>query len=126
MGEEGQRLHLVYADGRRFEVTRENTTLYTFLGRTAIGDITFNNESANHVFVQTDENEEAAGTYYFERFHPVYQDVAKFAIENSFPSILNMPSVPECDFQAYLQYVDVEQAKFSATLDGVFPEDFNA
>lgn len=43
----------------KYELTHENTTLYTFLGRTAIGDMPFENASANHVFVHLNQGEEA-------------------------------------------------------------------
>lgn len=110
----------------RHELTGLNTTLYTFMGRTAIGDLVFDNSSVNHVFVQLGENErhQPRGMYFFERFHPVYQDIAKFAIEHSFPIVGNQRRVPECDLKAYMSHVDAEQEKFHATLEGVFPEDF--
>lgn len=111
----------------KFELTRRNTTLYTFLGRTAIDDIVFDNASANHVFFYMGQNEQdqPTGMYFFERFHPVYKDIAKFAIKHSFPIVGNQPRVPECDLKAYMSHVDAEQERFHDSLEGVFPEDFN-
>lgn len=125
MSEQDPTLNLNMGD-ERFELTHRNTTLYTFLGRTAIGDMEFENESANHVFVQLGENErqQPRGMYFFERFHPVYQDIAAFAIKHSFPIVGNQRRVPECDLKAYLNHVEAEQEKFHASLEGVLPEDF--
>lgn len=125
MSEQDPTLNLRMGE-ERFELTHENTTLYTFLGRTAIGDMVFDNASANHVFVHLgeDEQEQPRGMYFFERFHPVYKDIAKFAIEHSFPIIGNQRRVPECDIRAYMAHVDAEQERFHDSLEGVFPEDF--
>lgn len=110
----------------RFELTRRNTTLYTFLGRTAIGDVAFDNASANHIFFYMGQNEQdqPTGMYFFERFHPIYQDIAEFAIEHSFPIVGNQLRVPECDLKAYMSHVDAEQERFHSALEGVMPEDF--
>jgi hypothetical protein len=119
-------LTLNMGDGTKMELTHRNTTLYTFLGKTAIGDLVFDNASANHVFVRTGHNEQnqPRGLYFFERFQPVYGDIARFAVEHSLPQILNMHTVPECDMKAYMSEVDREEAKFHASLEGVLPEDF--
>lgn len=119
-------LTLDMGNGSKIELNHRNTTVYTFLGRTAIGDIAFDNASANHAFVHLGSNEQdqPQGMYLFEKFHPVYQDIAKFAIENSLPQILNMHTVPECDMKAYMAQVDREGVRFQAKLEGVLPEDF--
>lgn len=128
MSEKEPGLTLRYGDGKRLELTPENTTLYTFLGRTAIGDLEFENQSLNHAFVTTGhtENDKPIGNFYFEKFHAVYKDIAAFAIKNSFPHIANMRTIPACDLKAYLGQVDREQAAFAAKLEGVSPEDFIA
>lgn len=126
MSEQDPALTLNMGDGSKMELNHRNTTLYTFLGRTAIRDIVFENSSANHVFVRTgvNEQEQPRGMYFFEKFHPVYKDIAKFVLEKELPSIQNMHTVPECDMKAYMGQVDKEEAKFHATLAGVLPEDF--
>lgn len=126
MSEQEPRINLNMGD-EKHELSAENTTLYTFLGRTAIGDTQFENASVNHVFVNLGRNEqdEPQGMYFFEKFHPVYQKIAAFAIEHSFPIIGNQRRVPECDLRAYMKHVDAEEARFHNALEGVFPEDFN-
>jgi hypothetical protein len=128
MSEREETLILNLGDNKKLELTPDNTTVYTFMGRTAVGDVMFENASANHAFVQTGKNEQdqPTGMYFFERFHPVYSKIAQHAIKNSFPILGNQRRVPECDIRAYMGYVDAEQEKFHATLEGVFPEDFTA
>ena len=126
MTEKDPSLTLNMSDGRKMELTHRNTTLYTFLGRTAIGDVAFENSSVNHVFIRTglNEQQQPQGMYFFEKFHPVYRDIAKFVLDKNLPSILNMHTVPECDMKAYMVEIDKEEAKFHAKLEGVLPEDF--
>lgn len=126
MSEEEPSLTLNYGNGEKRQLTAENTSLYTFLGFTALGDTIIDNSTFNHAFVMTGRNEKGAptGNYYFERFHPVYKDIAKFAIEHAFPHSANQRTVAECDIKAYLTDADRETAKFAASLEGVEPEDF--
>lgn len=126
MSEKDPSLRLNMGKGKKIELTPHNTVLYTFLGRTAIGDTQFENASLNHTFVRPKDDKEGnpRGMYLFERFHPVYQDIAKFALEHSFPAILNQRQAPECDIRAYMSHVDAEQEVFRQTLEGVMPEDF--
>lgn len=120
-------LPLNFSDGRKLELSYRNTSLYTFLGKTAIGDFEFNNPNANHVFIETgkDANDNPAGMYFFEKFHPIYRDIAEFAIENSLPQILNRRDVPACDLTQYSRASEVEAAKFAHKLDAVYPSDFH-
>lgn len=126
MSEQDPSIRLNMPDGKSMEANYRNTTLFTFLGKTAIGDLVFDNESANHVFIQTGRNEkdQPTGMYFFEKFHPVYADIAKFAIEHSFPANLNHRIVPACDLRAYMGEVERAEAQFHAQLEGVMPEDF--
>lgn len=126
MSEQDPGLTLNMGDGKKLELTPENTSVYTFLGRTALGDVQFDNASANHAFVVTGRNEkdQPQGMYFFERFHPVYKTIAEFAIKNSFPIMGNQRTVPECDLRAYMQEVDKQEAQFHAQLEGALPEDF--
>lgn len=127
MSEKTPRLKISYEDGSELLSDHTNTTLYTFLGQTAVGDSTFENPSANHVFVRTGFNKDnqPSGIYFFERFHSVYKDIAEFAIKHSFPAILNQPRVPECDLACYMKHVEAEQSAFREKLEGVMPEDFD-
>lgn len=126
MSEQDPSLTLNMGDGKKLELTHDNTTIYTFLGRTALGDMQFENESANHAFIMTGRNEkdQPQGMYFFERFHPVYKEIAKFAVEHSFPQILNHRTLPACDIKAYMGEIDRAEARFHAQLEGALPEDF--
>lgn len=73
-----------------YELRRDNTTLYTFLGKAALYD---------HVFIVTDP-EEPTG-FYMWNDHPAYPGVADFMFTNDYPMHLNMPEVSECDLQGY-------------------------
>lgn len=103
-----EHLMLNFGDGREFEMRPDNATLYTFLGETALkGGIKFNNESANHVFLQTGEqdDETMTGTYVFSTAES-YAPLANFMVEHDYPMVLNRREVPACDMEAYLRMVD--------------------
>jgi len=115
MSEIPDRLRLSIGDEIELDVTPENTTLYTFLGKTMIGDMEFNNSSANHIFIAMDEDEKGRtrGMYLFEAFHPVYKTVADFAIKHSLPGVVNSREVGQSDLQAYMLQVDKTISEFS-------------
>jgi hypothetical protein len=119
-------LPLNFSNGEKIDLTYRNTYLYTFLGKTAIGDIAFENSNANHVFIETgkDENNNPSGVYLFEKFHRVYGQIAEFVVENSLPQILNRRDVPACDLNQYTRASDIEAQKFAAKLEAVDPSDF--
>ena len=45
-------------------------------------------------------------------------------MHGSFPQLLNVRRVPECDLKAYYGEIDRQEAKFHAQLEGALPEDF--
>ena len=126
MSDKDPSLRLNMGKGRKLELTHENTTLYTFLGKTALNDIEFDNTALNHVFIRLRDDKEGnpRGMYVFERFHPAYKDIASFAIEHSFTAVLNQRQIAECDLKAYGGQTQRQVEDFSAVLDGVMPEDF--
>lgn len=111
---------------QEFEATPENTTLYTFLGRTAIGSLVIENSTINHVYLQMSaEGEKQRGMYLFEQFHTdAYKTIAEYAIEHSYPQLLNLRHVPECDLRAHMAHEDHEAAQFATELPDFLPEDF--
>lgn len=117
-----EHLRLNLGDGREFEMRPDNATLYTFLGKTALGGMEFNNESVNHVFLVTgeEENETVTGTYIFATAE-VYADLAGFMVENDYPMVLNRRDVPECDMNAYYRMIDqhVAAEDIPDTLEGL-------
>jgi len=75
-----------------FEMHRNNSFLFTFLGELGIHD---------HVFLVT-HPEESAGTFVFKVAHPeAYQAMAAFMVENSFLSHFNLQSVCDSDRDAF-------------------------
>lgn len=126
MSEQIPQLNLNLGDGRKLEMTPENSTLYTFLGHTVIGEMTIENSSINHVFVQTgnDERGQASGMYFFNEFDGAYKDMSTHMTEYRYPMILNQHTVPACDLKVWYDRMDMEVARFNASLEGANPEDF--
>ena len=95
-----------------FEMTRLNSSLFTFLGEAAI---------YNHVFlVHEQEETRAVGTYVWSH-HEAYNGLAGFIVEHSFPMHLNMLQVADCDVDAY----DNAIASQMSDVGDSFPEDWS-
>lgn len=74
-----------------FSATRFNTSLFTFLGRSAF----------NHIFITREVQDGVnAGTYIFSHANP-YQEMVEYMEAYGYPMHLNQTSVPVCDQQAY-------------------------
>lgn len=82
--------------GEKIEASRDNTSLFTFLGRAAF----------NHVFVITDQ-EVGEGIYIFP-FHEGFDEIAERLQAQRYPQHLNMVDVPDCDRIAYEKSVQEE------------------
>lgn len=88
----------------RFEMTRRNTFLYTFLGKAAL---------YNHVFLKRDDLPETEdgnimGTYLFETALPqngIWEKLKSTLQENDYPQYLNHAEASEVDIKAYMQTV---------------------
>lgn len=126
MSEKDPTLNLNLGNGKKMELNHSNTKLYTFLGRTAINDVEFENSSVNHVFVETEKGDGniIKGMWFFEKFHPVYRNIAEFAIEHSWPQYLNQREIAVGDLTMYQQFAEKEADVFAAKLDAVQPSDF--
>lgn len=109
-GEEMPTMKLNMAEGREFDSTPLNTTLFTYLGRLACYD---------HVFIQTGDEDDATmvGTYVFNT-HPVYPEMTQFMLENNYPMVLNRIEVPDCDVDAWQRMV----AQQTDDLEGGIPD----
>lgn len=79
-----------FEGGQEIEATRDNTTLFTHIGRLALYD---------HVFIVLDE-EENRGSYIFQ-INPAFEGIADFMIANEYPMHLNLREVADCDLEAY-------------------------
>lgn len=80
------------------EVTRDNTTLFTFLGRVGI-----NLSMYDHVFItrgDADEEGTTNGMYIF-RANSGFDALEEYLITYDYPALLNMREVPQCDQDAF-------------------------
>lgn len=77
-------------EGKQYEVTRENATLYRHLGSTAL----------DHLFVSIGEN---AGIYVWEN-NPNYEAISTAAVENECMLVLNIKEPADMDIKAYVKH----------------------
>lgn len=84
-----------------FEMNRENSFLYTFIGRAAL----------NHIFIKRDdlpqpEDGNITATYLFRDLMPnkdVFDRIASLMQDKEFPQFLNQKDIPQCDVDAYMR-----------------------
>lgn len=93
-----------------FLATRDNTSLFTHMGRLALYD---------HVFFQRGED---SGTYLFNVAEP-YTTIMTHMLENNFPAHINLQEVAECDRVAFDKMIHKEAAHDFEEVDGV-PDDW--
>lgn len=101
----------------RFEMTRRNTFLYTFLGKAAL---------YNHVFLKRDDLPETddgqiMGTYLFEDALPkngIWDRLKSTLQENDYPQYLNHAEASEVDIRAYMETVMSDLAKADGVPEG--------
>lgn len=124
--EKNPNLTLNLQDGRKLEITPDNSMLYTFLGRTVVGDLSIDNSSINHIWVKTGVNDQGQplGMYFFEEFSPVYEEVSEHMHLHDYPMSLNQRQVPECDIRAWLGRIDIESERFATQIPDSMPRGF--
>lgn len=98
-----------FPDGE-FDATRENTSLFTFMGKLAL---------YNHVFFVKDE-EEGIGSFLFS-LHPSYKEISDYMVEHQYPSHINLQEVAECDMDAY---EDMIHEYTAPDLEGGVPDEW--
>ncbi len=126
MSEQEPIMRIQFGNGE-FEATRDNATLYTFLGKSAIDGFIREHSQYDHLFLDLNEIDEAGrriGQYIFRTFTPgdVFDSIEENMIAEGFPMALNMRSVPQCDIDAYNHYIDV--ATDGERADDYIPEDW--
>lgn len=98
MSEQEPNMHINF-NGQEFDLKRENATLFTFLGRTAL----------NHVFIHHLPNmAENNGGYVFNGYEPTreaYERMAAYMAAEEYPLVLNQPRVPQCDEDAFMRVI---------------------
>lgn len=106
-------LNITFNEDQELEGTPENVTLYTFLGRTALGSIQLENSDVDHVYVNVIPNE-GRGFYIFNKFNAELFDIMRKHIEFwKYPQLINMRDVPPVDLEVYLRhksYYDEKEA----------------
>lgn len=95
---------LAYSDGVERRLDRFNSALYTFIGKTALGE---DNSARDHVYHRFENDGERQGTYIF-RNSDAFATIAQYMMENEFTLHLNMTEVAECDENAYQMMIDKE------------------
>lgn len=103
----------IEVNGKSFEFLRNNTTLWTFMGRTAI----------DHIWLEDhiDEDNVMNGTRFFrELFNEGdFDRLSVYMVEAEYETHLNLREVPDADLEAYIG--------FSTSADGIIdtiPEDW--
>lgn len=118
---------LLNLGGNEFESRPDNTTLFTFLGKTALNGIEFDNSRLNHVFFQIGEEteESMSGTYIFrtEQNANIWDTIATHIMTNDYPMVLNRRDVPECDWDAYNRMLDLQVG--NEDIPDTLPEDWS-
>lgn len=96
--EEDAHLNLQTSTGE-VRLDRNNAALFTHIGELGM---------YNHVFVQTDpDNDDAFGSYIF-RHNPSFKFIASWMVENELPMHLNSTDVADCDRDAFDQCIAKE------------------
>jgi|GEM_PF-3706389 len=82
-----------------FRMTRFNSSLYTFVGKTAIEGGDIDNQNFNHIFMHREEEGETVGRYMFvtPQTQELFNSIAGFMLKHEFPAVINQNEVPECD-----------------------------
>lgn len=97
-----------------FEATPQNTTYFSFLGKTAIRGIEFEQARANHIFFQTGDEDDTtvSGSYMFrtDNNSDVYDTILNYMVEHRYPMIINRREIPQCDIDAYFRMIDQQAA----------------
>lgn len=99
----------VHRPNGEFEATRDNATLFRFMGALAVYD---------HIFFVRDEGR-GVGTYLF-KLTPEYERAADYMMDNDYPAHINLREVPHCDRDAY----DKMLTKYASVSEGGVPAEW--
>lgn len=105
-------------NGEDFEVTRHNTSLFTFIGANAI---------KNHVFMVIKDNGDGSceGTHVFRSFMPeAYDALEEHIVEYNFPQHRYLTDVAAVDEDAFQQAIHANAEKDFGDIDK-FLEEWN-
>lgn len=84
-------------NGNEYEMTRQNSRLYTFLGKAAF----------THIFIEVQSDEKVStGIYLFEQIIPdEFPKLAGYMAANQYPMHLNEVNVPEGDIDVLQRHL---------------------
>ena len=120
-----EHIHLRFGESE-FEATPDNTTLFSFLGRSAIRGVMMDHHRFNHIFFTTGEQDEEtmSGSYVFrtDKNEEVFDNIVSHIVEHDYPMMLNRRDVPECDISAYFNMLEQKAAEESGDLGDFLPE----
>lgn len=123
-----EHLHLRFGEVE-FEATPDNTTLFTFLGRSAIRGVQMDHSRINHIFFQTGEQDEdtLSGSYVFrtDKNEQTFDTIVNHIVEHDYPMMLNRRDVPECDINAYFNMLEQKAIEEAGDLGDFLPEDWS-
>ena len=90
------------AGGEEWECNRDNTSLFTFMGKVTLRGMELDAENFNHVFHVYGEDDEgnSLGLYIFQH-NPGFLALYNFLLRNSYPAHLNLREVAQCDQDAW-------------------------
>jgi hypothetical protein len=119
-------------NGEYLEAKRDNTRLFTFLGRTAIDGMELDSDNFNHIFLTTSETETSMNGSFIFSTNPVtgepvemFMQMAEYMQENRYPMILNTQVVPESDKAAYVRFREqaIDEAVASMNFEDLLGDD---
>lgn len=79
---------------KSYELTRDNTTLHTFLGKLAV---------FNHLFYSDEHNQEVREAFYLFSDIEVFPQLEEYVRENDYPAVINQTEVSSVDQDAYIR-----------------------
>lgn len=109
----------------KFELTRHNSGLFTFIGRTAFNGIIYDNQQLDHIYMRLPDDHEAKGVYFFKTMTPKYNQMAAYMLRNKYPLALNFQTVPDSDIENYESILERQQERYKDEIPDFLPDDFN-
>lgn len=106
------------------EMTRQNSGLFTFLGKTAFNGTVYDNPTLDHVYVALPKEHEMRGVYLFKSMSPKYKQIATFMMRNHFQLSLNHQTVPDSDLLNYEAILERQQERYKDEIPDFLPDDF--
>lgn len=109
---------------RTVEANPYNTTLFTYLGKTAVENgtdkVEVDNHKFNHIWVQLGDEE---GLHIFEAYDKEQFDtLSRFMIVHSYPQIINMRDIAAIDVQAWLRRAEQISEQYGQNIPDFIPE----